>query len=199
MPRPPAPRAGRLAGGGTRLDALGDGPAVSSSRRSLGHDPGRPRALADGLPERRPGLVQSDLDQHGDGVLGRAARRAGLNRPVPEVAAAVYDVVYRGNGNWPFNTAYAGQHGLVGYVSRMSSLAQVERWIEAGVPVVASLAWSPGELAQRRRPLDGRPPAGDRRVHARRRRGGERSGGGPAPGPLGAAGLPARRPWNGSG
>jgi hypothetical protein len=69
-----------------------------------------------------------------------------LNRPVPEVAAAVYDVVYRGNGNWPFNTAYAGQHGLVAYVSRLSTLGQVERWIEAGVPVVASLAWSPGEL-----------------------------------------------------
>jgi hypothetical protein len=69
-----------------------------------------------------------------------------LNRPVPEVAAAVYDTVYHGNGNWPFNTAYAGQHGLTAYVSRMSSLAQVERWIEAGIPVVASLAWSPGEL-----------------------------------------------------
>ena len=69
-----------------------------------------------------------------------------LNRPIPEVAAAVYDVVYRGNGNWPFNTAYAGRDGLVAYVSRMGSLAQVERWIEAGVPVVASLAWSPGEL-----------------------------------------------------
>lgn len=69
-----------------------------------------------------------------------------LNRPVPEVAAAVYDVVYRGNGNWPFNTAYAGQHGLTAYVSRMSSLVQVERWIEAGIPVVASLAWNPGEL-----------------------------------------------------
>ena len=69
-----------------------------------------------------------------------------LNRPVPEVAAAVYDVVYRGNGNWPFNTAYAAQHGLVAYVSRMSTLGQVERWIEAGVPVVASLAWDPGEL-----------------------------------------------------
>ena len=61
-----------------------------------------------------------------------------LNRPVPEVAAAVYDVVYRGNGNWPFNTAYAGRDGLVAYVSRMSTLGQVERWIEAGVPVVAS-------------------------------------------------------------
>jgi hypothetical protein len=69
-----------------------------------------------------------------------------LNRPVPEVAAAVYDTVYGGNGNWPFNTAYAGQRGLVGYVSRMSTLAQVERWIEAGIPVVASLAWAPGEL-----------------------------------------------------
>ncbi|MGE3908024.1 MAG: peptidase C39 family protein [Chloroflexota bacterium] len=69
-----------------------------------------------------------------------------LNRTVPEVAAAVYDGVYRGNGNWPFNTAYAGQHGLVAYVSRMSALAQVERWIEAGIPVVASLAWDPGEL-----------------------------------------------------
>lgn len=69
-----------------------------------------------------------------------------LDRRVPEVAAAVYDVVYRGNGNWPFNTAYAGRHGLTAYVSRMSSLVQVERWIEAGVPVVASLAWDPGEL-----------------------------------------------------
>jgi hypothetical protein len=69
-----------------------------------------------------------------------------LDRPVPEVAAAVYDVVYRGNGNWPFNTAYAGQHGLEAYVSRMSTLGQVERWIEAGVPVVASVAWERGQL-----------------------------------------------------
>ena len=82
-------------------------------------------------------------------VMAYWAERLGepaLDRPVPEVAAAVYDVVYRGNGNWSFNTAYAAQHGLKAYVSRMSSLGQVERWIEAGVPVVASLAWAPGEL-----------------------------------------------------
>ena len=82
-------------------------------------------------------------------VMAYWAERLGepsLNRPVPEVAAAVYDVVYRGNGNWPFNTAYAGQYGLTAYVSRMSSLVQVERWIEAGIPVIASLAWDPGEL-----------------------------------------------------
>jgi len=69
-----------------------------------------------------------------------------LNRTVPEVAASVYDPVYRGNGNWPFNTAYAGRDGLTAYVSRMSSLAQVEHWIEAGIPIVASLAWEPGQL-----------------------------------------------------
>ncbi|MDP8921889.1 MAG: peptidase C39 family protein [Chloroflexota bacterium] len=69
-----------------------------------------------------------------------------LSRPVPEVAAAVYDPVYRGNGNWSFNVAYAGREGLTAYVSRMSSVAQIERWIAAGVPVVASLAWDPGDL-----------------------------------------------------
>jgi hypothetical protein len=31
-------------------------------------------------------------------------------------------------------------------VTRFSALSQVERWIEIGVPVVASLAWGPGEL-----------------------------------------------------
>jgi hypothetical protein len=71
----------------------------------------------------------------------------GLQREPPEVAAGTYDPVYRGHGNWPFNTAYAGRDGLVGYVSRFSSLGQVERWIAAGVPLIASLAWDPGELA----------------------------------------------------
>jgi Peptidase_C39 like family len=70
-----------------------------------------------------------------------------LDRSVPEVAAGTYDSIYRGNGNWPFNTAYAARDGLVGYVSRFSSLDQVARWLEVGVPVVASLAWEPGELA----------------------------------------------------
>jgi hypothetical protein len=73
--------------------------------------------------------------------------RPELERAPPEVAAGVFDSVYRGHGNWPFNTAYAARDGLVGYVTRLSSLSQVERWISAGVPVIASLAWKPGELA----------------------------------------------------
>ena len=82
-------------------------------------------------------------------VMAYWADRTGtpsLVRPVPEVAAAVYDPVYRGNGNWSFNTAYAARDGLTAYVSRMSSVAQLERWIAAGVPIVVSIAWNAGEL-----------------------------------------------------
>jgi Peptidase_C39 like family len=64
-----------------------------------------------------------------------------LDQPVPTVAAGTYDHVYGGWGNWPFNTAYASAYGLEAGVSRFSSLEQVERWIEVGVPVVASIAW----------------------------------------------------------
>jgi hypothetical protein len=72
----------------------------------------------------------------------------GLNRPVPDVATGTYDPVYRGNGNWPFNTAYAANAGLTAYVSRGSSLQDAERWLAAGVPVVASLGWSGGQLPE---------------------------------------------------
>ena len=64
-----------------------------------------------------------------------------LNQSVPVVAAGTYDYAYQGWGNWPFNTAYASAYGLKATVSRFSSIEQVERWIEMGVPVVTSIAW----------------------------------------------------------
>ena len=70
----------------------------------------------------------------------------GYSVPVPAAAAATYDHVYTGNGNWPFNTAWAGTFGLEAYVTRMGSFAQVEEWIQAGVPVIISHAYNPGEL-----------------------------------------------------
>jgi uncharacterized protein YvpB len=69
-----------------------------------------------------------------------------LNQKVPTVARGTYDYVYRGNGNWPFNTAYAASYGLKASVNRFSSLGQVERWISKGVPVVASISWGRGDL-----------------------------------------------------
>lgn len=71
---------------------------------------------------------------------------ASLDVPVPEAADATYDAVYQGNGNWPFNVAFASSLGLEGAVGWFASAADLEPWIKAGVPVATSLAWGPGEL-----------------------------------------------------
>lgn len=66
---------------------------------------------------------------------------------VPEIVApAVYDAVYQGTGNWPFNTAYAATLGLEGYVVHLGGLGEIAQWLAAGVPLVASIAWQPGDL-----------------------------------------------------
>jgi hypothetical protein len=67
----------------------------------------------------------------------------------PRVRAAVsgvYDWLYDGHGNWPFNTAYAATHGLEGYVARFTSMDDVEPWIQAGVPVIFSFGWKKSQL-----------------------------------------------------
>jgi hypothetical protein len=58
----------------------------------------------------------------------------------------VYDWIYNGHGNWPFNTAYAASQGLESYVARFTSLEQAEQFIAAGVPVIMSIAWNKGDL-----------------------------------------------------
>jgi hypothetical protein len=81
-------------------------------------------------------------------VLGYWQNHSGPCAPrVRAAVAGVYDWRYGGHGNWPFNVAYAGTRGLMGYVARFSSLAEAERWIAAGVPVIFSFAWRRGELA----------------------------------------------------
>src|SRR6202171_135152 len=61
-------------------------------------------------------------------------------------ARATYDPAYRGTGNWPFNTAYAARFGLDAFVTQLRSLAEAERFVRAGIPLVASIAAHPGEL-----------------------------------------------------
>lgn len=71
-----------------------------------------------------------------------------LNRPelsmtVPDVAKAVYDSVYKGTGNWPCNTAFAGNfEGMRGYVTRLTDVSELEEWIEAGIPVATSVSYN---------------------------------------------------------
>ena len=88
--------------------------------------------------------MQPNLDIDGAGLLGLDAGPC-----EPRVRAAVdgvFDWVYDGHGNWPFNTAYAAAQGMEGYVARFTSLAQAEPWIAAGVPVVMSIAWKKGDI-----------------------------------------------------
>jgi hypothetical protein len=80
-------------------------------------------------------------------VLGYWSGDTGPCEPrVRAAVAGVYDWIYDGHGNWPFNTAYASTQGYEAYVARFTSMAQVEPWVAAGVPVVISYPWRKSEL-----------------------------------------------------
>lgn len=68
-------------------------------------------------------------------------QRPEMDRDVPEVEACVWDKTYDGAGNWPFNAAYAGSFpGMRSYVARFRSIADLEQWIDAGLPVICSIS-----------------------------------------------------------
>lgn len=66
---------------------------------------------------------------------------------VDHVARVVYDYGYRGAGNWAFNTAYAANLTDDAFVTRLGSLREAERFIAAGIPLIASITFSRGELS----------------------------------------------------
>jgi hypothetical protein len=65
---------------------------------------------------------------------------------VDHVARVVYDYGYRGAGNWAFNTAYAANLTGEAFVTRLVNLREAERFIAAGIPLVASITFSQGQL-----------------------------------------------------
>jgi peptidase C39-like protein len=64
---------------------------------------------------------------------------AHMDGQVDYAARYVYDWNYKGAGNWPNNTAYAATFGLNGFVTRLRSLSEAQLFIEAGIPLVASI------------------------------------------------------------
>ncbi len=58
---------------------------------------------------------------------------------VDHAARYTYDWSYKGAGNWPYNAAYAAEYGLEGFITRLRSLTEAERFIEAGIPLIASI------------------------------------------------------------
>jgi hypothetical protein len=65
---------------------------------------------------------------------------------VDHAARMTFDYAYDGTGNWPFNTAYAAPLAGKAFVTRLRSLREAERFLAAGIPLVVSLAFGPGEL-----------------------------------------------------
>lgn len=72
-------------------------------------------------------------------VLGRPE----LDADVPEVQQAVFDPGWGGTGNWPFNVAFGGSRsGLTGAVTRLRGIADAERFLLRGIPVVCSVRYA---------------------------------------------------------
>ena len=65
---------------------------------------------------------------------------------VDHTARYVFDYHYDGAGNWPFNTAYAAERGLVSDVTQLRNLREAEPFIKAGIPLVASIAFTSNKL-----------------------------------------------------
>jgi hypothetical protein len=73
------------------------------------------------------------------------------DRVVAHVARMTYDKGFGGTGNWPFNTGYAasrtGAEDGGAFVTRLRSLGEAERFIAAGIPLIASITFGSGELS----------------------------------------------------
>ncbi|WP_129843783.1 peptidase C39 family protein [Streptomyces sp. RFCAC02] len=66
---------------------------------------------------------------------------------VCHAARYTFDHQYGGCGNWPFNAAYAATYeGLQGVVTRIASLADAERLVAAGIPLITSQSFHEAEL-----------------------------------------------------
>lgn len=135
-----------------RLTSEGQSPTVSSvalvaSQSSRHGEPIYVGTLDRVWGKDLPTPLRSQYDYEGGGEvwcsptsLNMVMGYYGLGESVPQTAEGVRDFNY-GWGNWPFNIAYAAHRGLAASVTRFNAVQQLERWIDADIPVIASIAW----------------------------------------------------------
>jgi hypothetical protein len=114
---------------------------LPSNRLAWGNIISTPEKSQNAYPEEQgwcsPTSLSMVLNRWGDTL-----KRPEMKLDVPEVAQAVYDKEWRGTGNWPFNTAFAGSFkGMRSYVTRFSDMSELEDWVAAGIPVIISAPW----------------------------------------------------------
>jgi hypothetical protein len=66
---------------------------------------------------------------------------------IPAVARHVHDPAWTGTGNWSFNTAWAAGVAGHAFVTRLRDLRDAERFVDVGIPLVASVAYPSGALS----------------------------------------------------
>ncbi len=70
----------------------------------------------------------------------------GINVATDEVAKMSYDKEHDIYGSWPMAVQAASQYGLKGWIEIFRSWHDVEKKISAGIPVIATICFAPGEL-----------------------------------------------------
>ena len=80
--------------------------------------------------------------------LGMVLGFYGCDQSTGQLAAAVFDHGAAIYGNWAFNVAYVGEQGLRAVVRHFTHLRDVERELQAGHPVVISIAFAAGDLPE---------------------------------------------------
>ncbi|HIV57850.1 MAG TPA: peptidase C39 family protein [Candidatus Stackebrandtia faecavium] len=87
--------------------------------------------------------------------FGRKAREEDLEWVDPDyadpqichAARSCFDKQFEGCGNWPFNTAYAATYkDMDAVVTRIATLTEAEALVNAGFPVITSVAFMESEL-----------------------------------------------------
>jgi hypothetical protein len=72
----------------------------------------------------------------------KTRKQPNWDKDVPEVAAGVYDPVWKGTGNWSFNMAFPGSMpGLSSFAARLTGIAELEKLVKAGFPVATSVSY----------------------------------------------------------
>lgn len=131
--------------GGSATGGTGGTAATTPYRAAWGRDLAVPERRQAGFPGGSGWCSPTSLSMlmaYWSDKTGNAA----WNQTVPDTAAGVKDYGYGGTGNWAFNTAFAASLGFDSYVTRYESLAGVERWIAAGVPVAINIEFGKGGL-----------------------------------------------------
>jgi len=140
LPAEPAPPGPPGDAGGVVLDV----PAYSQELH-VGRPPQQHRAGEAWCSPTSTAMVL-DYWRVGPGRAETAWAEPAEDPQVDHAAWCVYDHAHGGTGNAPFNTAYAAGRGLRAFVTRLRSLAEAERFITAGIPLVVSVSFTERDL-----------------------------------------------------